>query len=129
MASFNVDIDLGSIIPDALQDESLALEMIKAGQAIMKSAIEKGASKHVRTGSMAKNVKASKPYINDSGAAVGKVSITGKDKSGMSNASKALWTEYGTKNQTAQPFVRPAIQSSQSSINAAMRKVYESKIK
>ena len=95
----------------------------------MKSAIEKGASKHRRTGSMANSVKSGKPYINDSGAAVGKVSISGKDKSGMSNAYKAMWIEYGTKNYSAQPFVRPAIQSAQSAINAAMKKVYESKMK
>ena len=95
----------------------------------MQKAIKNAAQKHVRTGSMAKSVKASKPVINRAGDAVGRVKFYGKDKNGMQNWSKALWAEYGTVNQSAQPFVRPAIKSCETSVRNAMQKVFNERTK
>ena len=125
MANFSCSINLDEIIPKGLQDEGLALEMIKAGQEVLKVAIQSGASKHRHTGAMVSSVKSGKPYVNSDGTAIGKVQITGKDKDGMSNAQKSLWIEFGTKNMPPRPFVRPAVKSSESAISSAMKKVFE----
>ena len=69
-----------SIFPQGLDDENLALDMVKAGQEVMQKSIQKAAQKHVRTGSMAKSIKCSKPVINRDGDAVGRVKFYGKDK-------------------------------------------------
>lgn len=50
---------------------------------------------------------------------------SGKDKNGMQNWYKAICIEHGTKHQSAQPFVKPAIKRSEGSIRAAMQKVFE----
>ncbi len=128
MANFDALFDMDSIFPKGLQDEDLTLDMVKAAQEIVKSAMGNGARRHVNTGSMASSIKATKPKIDKNGDAVGRVLITGKDKSGMSNAQKSLWIEYGTKNVSAMPFVRPSIKSSESTAKSAMEKVFKSKV-
>ena len=129
MADFKFSLDMDSILPQGLDDENLALDMVKAGQEVMQKSIQKAAQKHVRTSSMAKSIKCSKPVINRAGDAVGRVKFYGKDKNGMQNWYKGIWIEYGTKNQPADPFVRPAIKSCESSIRAAMQKVFTQKTK
>ena len=128
MAQFNSNINLDEIIPQGLQDENLALDMVKAGQEVLKGAIQAGASRHKRTGAMASSIKAGKPYITSNGDAAGKVNITGKDKDGKLNALKAMFIEFGTKYYPAQPFVRPAVKSSESTISAAMERVFKNRV-
>ena len=127
MAELSFSMDINSIIPKGLNDENLALEMIKAGQKVMQSSIGSAASKHRKTGSMANSVKCSKPVINRSGDAVGRVKFYGKDANGMPNSSKAIWLEYGAKHQNAQPFVRPAIKGAEGGIRSAMEKIFNQK--
>lgn len=128
MAELSFSMDINSIIPKGLNDENLALDMIKAGQKVMQGSIQSAASKHRKTGSMASSVKCSKPIINRSGDAVGRVKFYGKDKNGMLNWYKAIWLEYGTKHQSAQPFVRPAIKGAEGGIKAAMEKTFNQKV-
>ena len=120
---------MDSIFPQGLDDENLALGMVKAGQVVMQKSIQRAAQKHVKTGSMVNSIKCSKPIINRAGDAVGRVKFYGKDKNGMQNWSKAAWIEYGTVNQIAQPFVRPAIKSCETSIRTAMQKVFNERTK
>ncbi len=127
MAELSFSMDINSIIPEGLNDENLALDMIKAGQKVMQSSIGNAASRHRKTGSMASSVKCSKPIINRSGDAVGRVKFYGKDKNGMQNSSKAVWIEYGTRHQNAQPFVRPAIKGAEGGIRSAMEKIFNQK--
>ena len=129
VAEFSFSMDINSIIPKGLNDENFALDMIKSGQKVMQSSIKSAASRHKKTGSMASSVKCSKPVINRSGDAVGRVKFYGKDKNGMQNSSKAVWIEFGTKHQNAQPFVRPAIKGSESGIKSAMEQVFNEKVK
>lgn len=129
MAELSFSMDINSIIPKGLNDENLALDMIKSGQKVMQSSIKSAASRHRKTGSMANSVKCSKPVINRNGDAVGRVKFYGKDKNGMLNWYKAIWIEYGTKHQSAQPFVRPAIKGAEGSIKSAMEKVFNEKVK
>ena len=127
MAELSFSMDINSIIPKGLNDENLALEMIKAGQKVMQGAIGSAASRHRKTGSMASSVKCSKPIINRSGDAVGRVKFYGKDKNGMLNWYKAIWLEFGTKHQNAQPFVRPAIKGAEGGIKSAMEEIFSQK--
>lgn len=129
MANFEFSLDMDAVFPKGLEDEGLALDMVKAGQEVMQKAIKNAAQKHVKTGAMANSVKSSKPVINRAGDAVGRVKFYGKDKNGMQNWSKALWIEYGTVNQNAQPFVRPAIKSCENSVRTVMQKVFNERAK
>ena len=129
MAELSFSMDINSIIPKGLNDENLALDMIKAGQKVMQGSIQSAASKHRKTGSMASSVKCSKPIINRSGDAVGRVKFYGKDKNGMLNWYKAIWLEYGTKHQSAQPFVRPTIKGAEGVIKATIERVFNEKVK
>ena len=123
MADFKFALDIDTIFPQGLNDENLALDMVKAGQEVMQKSIQNSALKHKRTGSMANSVKCSKPTINRSGDAVGRVKFYGKDKNGMPNWYKAIWIEFGTKHQGAEPFVRPAIKGCEDSIRSTMEKI------
>ena len=129
VAAFSFSIDINLIIPKGLNDENLALDMIKAGQKVMQSSIKSAVSRHRKTGSMASSVKCSKPVINRNGDAVGRVKFYGKDANGMQNSSKAVWIEFGTKYQNAQPFVRPAIKGAEGGIKSAMEQVFNEKVK
>lgn len=129
MSTFSFSMDINKVIPQGLNDENLALDMVKAGQKVMQGSIKNAASKHKKTGSMANSVKCSKPVINKSGDAVGRVKFYGKDKNGMQNSSKAIRIEFGTKNQSAKPFVWPAIKSAESGIKSAMGRVFSEKTK
>ncbi len=129
IADFSASVDLSEIIPEALQNEDLAKEMIKAGQKILQSAIKTNAQRHKRTGSMANSVKAKAPTSTKSGGVVGSVTFTGKDKNGMNNAQKALWLDYGTKHINGTAFVRSAVKSSEGAISQAMEQVFNSKAK
>ena len=129
MASFGSQIDFSKIIPEGANDDQVFLDMISAGQKIVQAVISQNASHHVRTGTMAKSVKISKSkYKPNSGSYIGFVGFSGKDKNGFLNAQKAVWLEYGTKNFSPSPVVRPAMKSAESAIASAMDNVWKSKI-
>lgn len=129
IADFSASVDLSEIIPEALQNENLAKEMVKAGQEILQRAIKNNAQKYKKTGSMANSVKAKAPTLTRSGGVVGSVTFTGKDKNGMNNAQKALWLDYGTKHINGTAFVRSAVKSSESAILQAMEQIFNQKAK
>lgn len=125
MADFTFDFEMEKFFPECIDDEQLALDMVSAGQEVMLKSIQNSAKKHKKTGSMASSVKCSKPTINKAGDAIGRVKFYGKDKNGMLNWYKAIWCEYGTINQPARSFVRPAIKSCENGVRAAMQKVFD----
>lgn len=129
IAKFSFNFELEKFFPDGIKDEKLALDMISAGQEILQKNIQNAARRHVRTGSMANSVKCSKPLIDKNDDAVGRVKFYGTDEAGMLNWYKAIWIEYGTVTQPARPFIRPAIRGSESSVKAAMQKVFDGKLK
>lgn len=138
MAEFKVSMDMDKIFPKGIDNENLALDMIKAGQDVMLNAIQAGANKHVVSGDMAKSLRKTKPRIDAKGDAVGRIKFTGssgvsKGKGGQrfdrTNWIKAFRIEYGTSKQNADPFVRPAIKACESRVRAAMDKVFNEKLK
>ncbi len=138
MAKFLLDIDMDKFFPKGLHDENLGKEMVNAGLEVMRDAIQPGAERHVVTGRMAKSLKIQEAKVTKKGDVVGRVKFYGTSgttysKSGQrfdrTNWIKAFRIEYGTSKQRSQPFVRPAIQSSQGRIWAAMEKVFQQKAK
>lgn len=138
MADFSFSMDIDKIFPKGIQDEQLAFDMIDAGQEVMLKAIKAGAEKHIYTGDMAKSLRKTKPVIDKNGNAVGRIKFTGssgvskskgKQRFDKTNWIKAFRIEYGTSKQRKQPFIRPAIKSSESSAKAAMQRVFDKKLK
>lgn len=129
MSKFSAHFDADALLPQGLKDEKLGVEMVTAEQNILKNAVQSGASRHVKTGAMAKSVKSSKTYVSSNGAVIGKVKFSGKDKNGMANSQKAFFLEYGTRHISARPFVRPATKSSENAVNSAMESVLKNKVK
>ncbi len=143
MANFSMDFhDLGDIeriaIPEKLKEDGTYLEMISVGQEVMLESIKKSANNHKETGRMARSLKATKPVIDKEGNAVGRVKFTGsekrtKKKNGecfdLTNWIKAFRIEYGTSDQKAKPFVKPAIIAAESNIRQKMQNKFEEKIK
>lgn len=138
----DLDIDdvLGGLIKYEKNDE-IGKKMVAAGQEVMRSNIETKAKNHrsklVRQ-HMADSVKAYKPVVNKDGDIVGRVKFEGSSGSKKSKNGKrfdnttwirAFRIEYGTSNQNAEPFVRPAIRQSKKEIARVMQEVFESEVK
>ena len=142
MADFSADFDINQILgglSKMADSDEVAIEMVNSGLEVMKKAIEKGAQKHKVTGDMAKSIYIVKARRNKEGDIVGRVKFGGssgslKNKSGtkrfdITNWIKAFRIEYGRNGQSAKPFVRPAIQSSKSSVKKAMDAVFDREVK
>ena len=142
MASFNNDnieiINMIKNIERFSNNEEVYTKMISKGQEIMKSAIEKGAKKHVKTGKMVKSLKCTKPTKDKNGNWVGRVKFIGSNGKyttndgktyDITNWLKAFRIEYGTSNEKAEPFVRPAIESCNSDINKQWKEMYDKELK
>ena len=125
MAKFSFSMDLDKFFPKGIEDENLALNMVRAGQEVMQKSIKSATAKHRRTGSLENSIKCSKPVINSEGDVVGRVKFYGKDKNDIPNWYKAIWAEFGTVHQKASPFLRPAIKGCESAVRAAMQEVFD----
>ena len=55
--------------------------------------------------------------------------ITDKDVSIVADAPHAIFVEYGTVKQQAQPFMRPALEYSETEVLRAMKQEVESQLK
>ena len=141
MASFvsaNDDLDeMIKTIEGFSNKDDVYQEMISAGQEIMKNAIETGARRHRKTGKMANSLVCTKPMKNKSGDWVGRVKFEGSSgvyrtkkgkKYDITNWLKAFRIEYGTSQQTAQPFVRPAIKRCEGNIYNKMNTIFEREV-
>lgn len=129
MANFDFILDVDNLFPEALKDENLSKEMVKAGQEILKTAIQRSARRYRKTGSMANSIKVKAPKVSKNGDVVGSITFSGEDKNGMSNAQKAFWIDYGTKHIDVTAFVRSAGKSSEGAALKAMEQVFNSKMK
>lgn len=93
-------------------------ELIKAEQEEMERL------KLVDTGDMKKSVKATKLRKTDSGGFV-EVYPQGKDRKGVSNATKAFVAQYGKSGMSARPWLTAARAKSGEKVSAAIRKVWD----
>ncbi len=110
-------------------------KMIDAGLDVAYKAIESKVP--VADGGLKRSLKKTKPKISKSGDWFGNLRFMGYDSTkiskrhpkGTPNALKAAVYEYGKPGQPARPFLRPAMQSAETEITAAMQKVYDEEVK
>ena len=112
----NRETTVTAAVPDMIQ--AGADELIKAEQ----EEIER--LKLVDTGDMKKSVKATKIRNTDSGGFV-EVYPQGKDRKGVSNATKAFVAQYGKSGMSARPWLTAARAKSGEKVSAAIRKVWD----
>lgn len=112
----NRETTVTAAVPDMIQ--AGADELIKAEQ----EEIER--LKLVDTGDMKKSVKATKIRKTDSGGFV-EVYPQGKDRKGVSNATKAFVAQYGKSGMSARPWLTAARAKSGEKVSAAIRKEWE----
>ena len=112
----NRETTVTAAVPDMIQ--AGADELIKAEQEEMERL------KLVDTGDMKKSVKATKLRKTDSGGFV-EVYPQGKDRKGVSNATKAFVAQYGKNGMSARPWLTAARAKSGEKVSAAIRKVWD----
>jgi HK97 gp10 family phage protein len=122
----------------------VAAKMLNAGINPLEDQIRKNAAKHKQTGEMNDALKRRKAGIGKNGvwsihltfdgSAKGK-KYNRRNKSGRvvrqedyRNYQKALALEYGTSKQSATPFMRPAVISSESECIANMQEVFNREV-
>lgn len=141
MASFTNSFDpediMGGLVKFENSDE-IAKKMVSSAQDVMASSIQRNASMHRYSGHMASSVYKTKIVIDKEGCIIGRVGFAGTEgtvvskrtgkRFDRSNWIKAFRIEYGTTKQVAHPFVRPAIQGSESEMKEAMQKVFNSEV-
>ena len=106
--------------------EAAVPSMLKAGAEVLVKAEqdEMKALDLVDTGDMMKSVKPTKQKKKGSASYI-EVYPQGKDRKGVSNATKAFVAQYGKSNNPARPWLTAARAKSEADINDAMRKVWE----
>jgi HK97 gp10 family phage protein len=140
MAKFSTGGSLDDMITTlnqlSLTDE-MAQECIREGENIMMNEIQKGANKHIKTGSMAASLIKTTPILSNEswigrikfvGSAGVHVSKTGA-KYDITNWLKAFRIEYGTSKEKAHPFVRPAVRRSKKQISKKWQEIYDRELK
>lgn len=68
------------------------------------------------------------PVDNRDGFINAKVGFDGRDSKGTPNALKASVLEYGSRRQSARPFMKPAQSATRSTVKAKMKETIERKI-
>ncbi len=140
MAQMSVDIPddlIGQLRALASKVDEIAPQMVKGGAEVLAEEVRRRLeANHKRTGALVRSVAVKKPskskdevwscrvYFKGTDAyqADGKaMHTTYKRKNKVTNSQKAIAAEYGTSDQPATPFVRPAIAEKQESIEGRMR--------
>ena len=102
--------------------------MLEAGAKVLveahKSEIEMTFSSDRSTGALAESIKSSGVEGGELGKYI-EVSPTGKDKKGVSNATKGFVLQYGRSNMPARPWMTAANAKAEGDVNAAMRREWE----
>lgn len=125
--------------------DKIAPQMAKGGAEVLADEVKRRLeSSHKRTGALARSVAIKKPAKNKDGAWSCRVYFKGTDayqaddkamhttykrKKKVSNSQKAIAAEYGTSDQPAEPFLRPAITESRETAEARMRWEFENGVK
>lgn len=117
--------------------DEIAPKMLDAAIRPLESQIKQNAAKHIRTGEMIRSIKETKSKKDKKGVWRKKVQFDGYDKwrkatpsdpRGVPNARKAMSLEYGTVNQPAEPFIRPAVISSEGEVANEMQQTFDMEV-
>ena len=125
--------------------DEVAPQMAKGGAEVLAEEVRRRLeANHKRTGALAKSVTVKKPSKSKGGVWSSRVYFKGSDayqaddkamhttykrKSKDANAQKAIAAEYGTENQPAEPFLRPAVSEKGEAIANRMRWEFEHGVK
>ena len=103
--------------------DAYAPKMIDAALPVLEKSLKKQYSKHNVSGALANSLRIKKASRNAHGY-FGLVAPSGKDARGVPNAEKAVYLEYGTSKQHANPVVRPAVNACEGEVLKAMEQVF-----
>jgi hypothetical protein len=138
--------DLGFDIPeDYLKEltdnnfDDIAPQMLETVLPILETSIRRHLTSVIEkgTGDLVKGISVTKPKKTQTDAWITNVYIKGESnhhylgstthnrKYPVSNALKAIWLNYGRANQTARPWLDPAVNSCQSEILEKLQKKWE----
>lgn len=131
MAELTVDgfDELEKMLSDDIKSvEDKVTKMLESGAEILKKAEKQEASKLVKTGratgDLAKSITETKVKKESQGYSI-EIYPKGKDRNGVSNATKGAVLEYGRSNMPPYPWHSTAINKSKSDIYNAMSKEWE----
>ena len=131
MAKFSVDPKDFDIVLKELNRsadvDSWGPKALKEASVILEQSIKRRASGHDRTGAMSRSIKPTKPKKNRWGHFI-VIRPTGKDKKGVRNMEKLVYMEYGTSKQSPTPVITPALNDSESAVNAKLQEVFEREV-
>lgn len=114
--------------------DDIAPKILDAGIRPLEKQIRQNAAKHIRTGAMVGSIKEQKSKKDKKGVWRKRVDFVGYDKwrkstpsdpRGVPNARKAMSLEYGTVNQPAEPFIRPAVIQSEGEVAGEMQQAFD----
>lgn len=106
--------------------DEVAPRMLLAGIEPITKAVKRNLRKHEQSGALIDSVTAGKPKKGKDEVWSVRVSFRGYDKkTKVPNQVKAVALEYGTTDQTATPFIRPAVISAEKESVQAMQDVFE----
>ena len=118
--------------------KEIGKKMLKAGAKILKDEVDSNLKKNLYrnraykkdfpTGALERSLTISEPKENKSGNLATSVYFKGKDSKGVANAQKALAMEYGTSDQAAEPFIRPAIANTEDKVNSTMQDIFNEEV-
>lgn len=127
--AFNIDDDLEKLFSQIGERlDEIAPKMLDAATPIVQKEVQNRAPRSsLNHKHIADNVAITKPKKTKDGAWIANVTIKGS-RDGVRLMEVAAYNEYGTKNMSAQPFLRPAIAASERRVNDKMREVFESEM-
>lgn len=118
--------------------KEIGKKMLKKGAAILRDEVDSNLKKNLYrnrayrkdfpTGALERSITISKPKENKNGDLAISVYFKGKDDKGVANAQKAMAMEYGTSRQEAEPFIRPAVASTEEKVINSMQDVFNEEV-
>ena len=118
--------------------KDIGKKMLKAGAKILKDEVDRNLKnnlysnrsydKNFPPGALERSLTLSEPKENKNGDLAISVYFKGKDDKGVANAQKAMAMEYGTSRQTAEPFIRPAVSTTEEEIIDTMQGIFNEEV-
>lgn len=106
-------------------DEVAPKMLAEAAPVVKEVAKAKAARSNESHKHMADGINFTKPKKSKDGAWISNIVIKGTREDGERLMEVAAVNEYGTSKMSAQPFLRPAIASTQNEVNRIMQDVFE----
>lgn len=123
---------------DVMADvDNIQKKMLKAAAPHLLNAVSRRLQEHKRTGNLIKSLKISRPkrtkkekkyYVLIAPEGYDDRKLKNGNVNRVSNAQKMMALEYGTKKQTATPFISAATRDAEGAVVQAMRDVFEQEV-